>query len=307
MMLRVLCALLACAAGAGSARAGTQEPGARAGVRVHDVDGRAVVLAQPARRIVSLAPHLTELLFAVGAGDAVVGTVAHSDFPAAARRVPLVGDSAMLDLERIAALQPDLVLVWRHGNAPQQLQRLATLKLPTYAHEARALGDIARGLRDLGTLTGHGARAAARADAFDRALAALRARFAGQRRLRVFYQVWPQPLITFNGEHLVSQALDVCGADNVFAAQRLLTPTVTEEAVLLADPDAIVTGWIPAYGGTPPLDAWQRLDALRAVRAGALLTVDPDLLHRQSDRVVLGVQELCEKLEGVREAARPSR
>ncbi|HVQ06346.1 MAG TPA: ABC transporter substrate-binding protein, partial [Burkholderiaceae bacterium] len=117
---------------------------AHAEVRVRDVNGDAVVLPQPARRIVSLAPHLTELLFAVGAGDRVVGTVAHADFPEAARQLPLVGDSAMLDLERIAALQPDLVLVWRHGNAPQQLRRLATLKLPTYAHEARALADISR-------------------------------------------------------------------------------------------------------------------------------------------------------------------
>jgi iron complex transport system substrate-binding protein len=289
------CVLLACT---GSAHAE---------VRVHDVDGHAVVLAQPARRIVSLAPHLTELLFAVGAGDAVVGTVAHSDFPEAARRVPLVGDSALLDLERIAALQPDLLLVWRHGNAPQQLQRLATLKLPTYAHEARALGDIARGLRDLGRLTGHDAQAAQRADAFERAVAALRVRHAQQRRLRVFYQVWPQPLITLNGEHLISQALDVCGADNVFSAQRLLTPTVTEEAVLLADPDAIVTGWIPAFGGAQPLATWRRLDSLRAVRTGALLTVDPDLLHRQSDRVVLGIQELCEKLAAVRASSPPGR
>jgi iron complex transport system substrate-binding protein len=286
--------LLACSACSGSAHAE---------VRVRDVNGDAVVLQQPARRIVSLAPHLTELLFAVGAGDRVVGTVEHSDYPEAARQVPRVGDSAMLDLERIAALQPDLVLVWRHGNAPQQLQRLATLKLPTYAHEARALADISRGLRDLGTLTGQATEAVRRADAFDRAVAALRARHGGQRRLRVFYQVWPQPLITLNGEHLISQALDVCGADNVFAAQRLLTPTVTEEAVMLTDPDAIVTGWIPAYGGTPPLQAWQRLSALRAVRTGQLLSVNPDLLHRQSDRVVAGVQELCEKLDAARAAS----
>ena len=280
---------------------------AHAEVRVRDVNGDAVVLPQPARRIVSLAPHLTELLFAVGAGDRVVGTVAHADFPETARQLPLVGDSAMLDLERIAALQPDLVLVWRHGNAPQQLRRLATLKLPTYAHEARALADISRGLRDLGTLTGQASDASQRADAFDRAVDTLRARHLGQRRLRVFYQVWPQPLITLNGEHLISQALDVCGADNVFAAQRLLTPTVTEEAVLLTDPDAIVTGWIPAYGGTAPLDAWHRLSALRAVRTGQLLTVNPDLLHRQSDRVVLGVQELCEKLDAARAVPVPAR
>jgi iron complex transport system substrate-binding protein len=295
--------LTACTLLAGSLCIGS----AHAEVRVSDVNGDAVVLAQPARRIVSLAPHLTELLFAVGAGDRLVGTVAHADFPDAARRVPRVGDSAMLDLERIAALRPDLVLVWRHGNAPQQLLRLAGLKLPTYAHEARTLGDISRVLRDLGTLTGRQADAARRADAFEQAVEALRARHAGQPRVRVFYQVWPQPLMTLNGEHLISQALDTCGADNVFAAQRLLTPTVTEEAVLLSDPDAIVTGWNPAYGGAPPLDAWRRFSALRAVRNGQLLTVDPDLLHRQSDRVVIGVQELCAKLDTVRAAMSPSR
>jgi iron complex transport system substrate-binding protein len=271
-------------------------------VRVLDVDGRVVLLAQPARRIVSLAPHLTELLFAVGAGDRVVGTVEYSDHPEAARRVPRVGDSALLDLERIVALQPDLVLVWRHGNSPQQLQRLAALQLPTYAHEARALADIARALRDLGTLTGRAADAAQRADAFERAVAELRARHAGRARLRVFYQVWPQPLITLNGEHLISQMLDLCGAGNVFAPERLLTPTVTEEAVLLADPDAIVTGWVPDYGGAPPLERWKRLSALRAARNDRLLTVNPDLLHRQSDRVILGARELCEKLDTVRAA-----
>jgi iron complex transport system substrate-binding protein len=280
---------------------------AHAEVRVSDADGRAVWLARPAQRIVSLAPHLTELLFAVGAGAQVVGATEYSDYPEAARRVPRVGDSALLDLERIAALKPDLVLVWRHGNSPQQLQRLAALRLPTYAHEARALADISRGLRDLGALTGHADIGSQRAEAFDRAVAELRARHASRPRLRVFYQVWPQPLITLNGEHLISQVLDLCGADNVFAAERLLTPTVSEEAVLLADPDAIVTGWIPAYGGAPPLERWKRLTALRAVRSGRLLTVNPDLLHRQSDRVIFGARELCEKLDGVRGRSPPSR
>jgi iron complex transport system substrate-binding protein len=294
-MRRVL-ALLACACCAA----------AQGEVRVLDVDGRAVVLPQPAQRIISLAPHLTELLFAVGAGAQVVGTVEYSDFPQAARSVPRVGDGALLDLERIAALRPDLVLVWRHGNPPQQLQRLASLKLPIYAHEARALSDISRGLRDLGVLTGHAPAATARAEAFDRAVADLAARHAGRPRLRVFYQVWQQPLITLNGEHLISQMLDLCGADNIFAAQRLLTPTVTEEAVLVADPDAIVTGWIPAHGGAP-LDGWRRLGTLRAVRAGQLLTVDPDLLHRQSDRVIHGARELCEKLDAARGTPSPQR
>jgi iron complex transport system substrate-binding protein len=277
--------------------------GAAAPVRVLDVDGRPVQLAAPARRVVSLAPHLTELMFAIGAGDRVVGTVEYADFPQAARRVPRIGDSSLLDLERIVALQPDLVLVWHHGNSPQQLQRLAALRLPTYASEARTLADIARTMRDLGVLTGTAERAEQRTRSFESAVSDLRARYAGRRRLTVFYQIWNQPLITVNGEHLISQALDLCGADNVFAGQKLLTPTVTEEAVLLADPDAIVAGWSDSYGPAP-LDRWRRLDALRAVRQGHLLQVDPDLLHRQSDRVVLGARELCEKLDAVRDAPR---
>ena len=269
-------------------------------VRVRDVDGAEVVLAQPARRIISLAPHLTELMFAVGAGERVVGTVEYADFPAAAGQVPRVGDSALLDLERIAALQPDLLLVWRHGNPPQQLQRLAALRTPTYASEARSLADIARTLRDLGTLSGSPAVAEQRAAAFEGAVAELRARHGGQRRLRVFYQIWDQPLITINGEHLISQVLDLCGADNVFAAQHALTPTVSAEAVLWADPDAIVAGWSDSFGGSGPLQPWRRLSAMRAVRQDHLLQVDPDLLHRQSDRVIGGARELCDKLAGVR-------
>ncbi|MCC7285928.1 MAG: cobalamin-binding protein, partial [Burkholderiaceae bacterium] len=291
---RLRLAAAACALALASAACAAQP------VQATDVDGHTVRLAAPARRVVSLAPHLTELMFAVGAGDRVVGTVEYADFPDAAKRLPRVGDSALLDLERIAALQPDLVLVWRHGNSPQQLQRLATLRLPTYASEARTLADIARTLRDLGVLAGTQAVAGQRAQQFEDAVAALRARYAGRRPLQVFYQIWSQPLITINGEHLISQVLGLCGAHNVFAGQKLLTPTVTEEAVLLADPDAIVAGWSDSYGPSP-LARWHRLSALRAVRQGHLLQVDPDLLHRQSDRVVLGARELCEKLDAVRD------
>jgi iron complex transport system substrate-binding protein len=272
---------------------------AQAQLRVLDVDGRAVELQGPARRVISLAPHLTELMFAIGAGDRVAGTVEYADFPEAAKRVPRVGDSALLDLERIVAMQPDLLLVWRHGNSPQQLQRLSALKLPTYASEARTLADIARTMRDLGTLSGVPDQAAQRAAAFEATVSTLRSRYANRRRIEVFYQIWNQPLITVNGEHLISQVLELCGAHNVFASATLLTPTVTEEAVLLADPDAIVAGWSDSFGQAP-LDGWRRLRALRAARQGHLLQVDPDLLHRQSDRVLLGARELCDKLDAVR-------
>jgi iron complex transport system substrate-binding protein len=271
-----------------AAIAGVQPTHAR--VQAADADGHVFVLEAPAGRIVSLAPHLTELLFAAGAGDRVVGTVAYSDHPAAARAIARVGDAALLDLERIAALRPDLIVVWRNGTSPQQLQRLATLNVPMFASEARTLSDIGASLRALGALAGAPEAAARKAAEFDAEVTALRARYATRTTLKVFYQIWPQPLMTINGEHLISQVLALCGARNVFADQRLLTPTVTEEAVLLADPDAIVVGRVDG-SDAGAFERWRRLGALRAARAGHFVLID---------RVVQGARELCQKLDALR-------
>jgi iron complex transport system substrate-binding protein len=268
-------------------------------VEAIDDAGTTVRLPAPARRIVSVAPHLTELLFSAGAGDRVVGAVAYSDHPEAARRIPRVGDSAQLDVERILALQPDLIVVWHHGTPALQLQRLRRLGIPLYAGESRTMADIASTLRRLGALTGTAATAEARATAFEQQVAALRRQYAGRTPLRVFYQIWPQPLMTVNGRHLISEALALCGARNLFAELAPLTPTVTLEAVAALDPDAIVSGSIAAEAAAD-LAGWQRLGSLRAVREKRLLVVDPDRLHRQSDRVVDGARELCGKLDALR-------
>lgn len=277
---------------------------ASADVSVVDDGGQRVGLGRPAQRIVSLAPHLTELLFAAGAGAQVVGVGAYSDFPPAARALPRIGDAAMLDLERIVALQPDLLVVWRDGNAPQQLQRLAGLGIPVYASQLGSLADIATTLRRLGRLAGTEAAAEARAATFEQALQALRERYGGRRELRVFYQIWQRPLLTLNDRHLVSESLRLCGARNVFGGLTALTPTVDVEAVIAQDPDAIVTGRVGA-NGDDGLDTWRSLRGLKAVRAQALLTVDADTLHRSSDRIVEGVRELCEKLDVVRQRTAP--
>lgn len=274
---------------------------AAAAVEAVDDAGQHVRLAAPAQRIVSVAPHLTELLFAAGAGAQVVGAVAYSDHPEAARAIPRVGDSAQLDLERIVALRPDLIVAWHHGTPAAQLQRLRRLGVPVYASESRTMAGIASTLRRLGALTGHAPLAEAEASAFEREVAALRSRYAGRAPLRVFYQIWPQPLMTVNGRHLISEALALCGARNLFADLAPLTPTVTLEAVAALDPDAIVSGSVAA-GAAADLAVWQRLGALRAVRAQRLLVVDADRLHRQSLRVVDGARELCEKLDALRPA-----
>jgi iron complex transport system substrate-binding protein len=268
-------------------------------VSVKDDGGATVTLPRPAQRVVSLAPHLTELLFAAGAGDRLVGVGAFADYPEAAKRLPQVGDSAMLDLERIVSLKPDLLVVWRDGNSPQQLSKLATLGIPVYASELGTLADIAGTLRRLGQLAGTETSANARAEAYEQRLRALRERYAGRPPLRLFYQVWPRPLLTFNDRHLVIQGLALCGAKNVFGALAPLVPTVSEEAVVAADPDVIVTGRA-GREGPDGLDVWRRLTRLKAVQRGALIAVDPDTLHRSSDRIVDGLDHLCAQLDAVR-------
>lgn len=274
-------------------RAGAAEVG---GV---DDAGQRLTLAEPARRIVSLTPHLTELLFAAGAGDRVVGVSAWSDYPEAARRLPRIGDSSLLDLERIVALKPDLVVAWGNGSSAQQLARLTAAGLPVWVSESRSLAHIAVTLRAFGRLAGTSAVAEARAAAFESRLADLRARYGGRRTLAVFYQIWHQPLLTIGGGHPISEALRVCGARNVFGALTAITPSVDPEAVLLADPDAIVTGSVDPTG-PDQLDRWRALKSLRVAREGRLIVVDPDTLHRPTDRMADGIEALCVKLDRLR-------
>lgn len=269
----------------------------RAEVRVVDDEGATLVLPAPARRIVSIAPHLTELLFAAGAGDRVVGVSAWSDFPPAAQALPQVGDAVLLDLERIVALKPDLVVVWANGSSPQQLQRLRAAGLPVFSSAARDLAHIAATLRVLGRLAGTERVADARAADFERALASLRATYAHRRPLKVFYQIWHAPLMTVNGQHPIDEALRICGARNVFAALAQLVPQVDAEAVVAAGPDAIVTGRLPSGQGDR-LDRWRALTSMRGVK---MISVNPDQLHRATDRMAEGVRELCEALQAVRD------
>ncbi len=268
----------------------------QAEIRVTDDEGAILVLPAPAQRIVSIAPHLTELLFAAGAGAQVIAVSEWSDYPEAARKLPRVGDSVLLDLERVVALKPDLVLVWANGSSPQQRQRLRAAGLPVYSSAGHDLAHIATTLRTLGRLAGTEGVAEARAAAFEQALAGLRATYAHRRELTVVYQIWASPLMTVNGAHPISEALALCGARNPFAALAQLVPQISAEAVIAAHPDAIVTGRLDP---TLP-DGLERWRTLASLRHTALLTVNPDTLHRATDRMAAGVQELCLKLDAVR-------
>jgi iron complex transport system substrate-binding protein len=270
-----------------------------AGVEVSDDSGAQVRLAQPAQRIISLAPHVTEMLFAAGAGAKLVGTVDYSDYPPAAARLPRVGGYHNLDLERILALRPDLVVAWESGNPPLTLQRLRSFGLRLFLSEPRLPEDIARDIEALGQLAGTTATAQPAAVAFRRRLAQLRARYHRRAVVSVFYQIWDQPLMTVNGAHLISQVIRLCGGRNVFAALAPLAPVVDVEAVIRADPDVIVLS-APGEDSAGGPAAWRRYPSLTAVRNGNLFFIPPDLLQRSGPRVLDGAEILCRDLDRAR-------
>lgn len=277
---------------------------AQAEVRVRDDTGVEVALAAPAQRIVSLAPHATELVFAAGAGDRIVGAVRGSNHPAAARDLPIVGDVHALDLERIVALKPDLVVTWPY-TTPAQVAKLRDRGVAVFTTDPASIDGIATNIERLGTLAGRSAVAAEAAARFRAEVAKSTTRAttrATNRRVRVFYQVWGTPLFTIGGSHLISQAIRACGGDNVFASLAIPAPQVSTEAVIAARPDTIIAGTDeakkPAW-----LDDWNRWPDVPAVRDRLLQVVDADRLHRPGPRFASGVRELCDAIENARNAA----
>ncbi|HRP94966.1 MAG TPA: cobalamin-binding protein [Rhodocyclaceae bacterium] len=272
---------------------------AAAELTIRDDTGRELRLPGPARRIVSLAPHVTEILYAAGAGARVVGAVAYSDYPEAARSLPQVGGYNSVDMEAVAALQPDLVIAWQSGNRSAHLGKLEALGIPVYLNEARSLDDVARSLEAFGRLAGTETAAAEAAARFRARRDALAARYRDRPPVRMFYQIWNQPLMTVNGEHLISDVMRLCGGDNVFAGLAQLAPKIGVEAVLAANPEVIVAS---GMGDARPewLDQWKRWPDLAANRADNLYFIPPDLIQRHTPRIVDGAERLCAFLEEAR-------
>jgi iron complex transport system substrate-binding protein len=274
---------------------------AHADVRVTDDYGKPVTLEAPARRVVSLAPHLTELMYAAGAGACLVGALQYSDFPPAAKGLPRVGSEASIDLEALVALRPDLVVAWPNAGSARAVERIAALGIPVFRSEPRALDDIARTLETLGRLAGTEAAANAAAAAFRARVARLAATYASLPPVRVFYEVWDHPLMTVNGAHVITKVIRLCGGENVMADLPALAPEIDRELVLRADPEVIVASGVD--GARPAwLDDWKAFPGLAAVRGTNLYAIRPELLQRHTPRLLDGAAELCRILQGVRAA-----
>lgn len=269
-------------------------------IQVKDYLQRELVLSKPARRIVALSPHIVENLFAVGAGDYIVGAVDYSDYPKEAKSVPRVGVISAFSVEAIVALEPDVVFVWHSGRGARVLEKLQELGVPTYASDPRTLSDIPRSIRDYGKIIGRSRAAEAQAVAFEKRLAVLQDRYQNQTPVMTFYQIWDDPIQTLNGDHIVSDVISLCGGVNVFHDEPALAPRLGRESVIVANPEVIVSSGV---NDKPPawLHNWQRWPHLNAVVGNNLYNIPPDLIQRHTLRMLDGATLMCEYLQSARD------
>jgi len=283
--LPVLCLLLA--------------PGPASGITVKDDRGEFVVLDKPARRVVALAPFLTELVYAVGGGGRLVGVSEHSDYPPAARDLPRVGNAFSVKMEKLLAVRPDLVLLWQSGNDPRIRQRLETMGIRVFVLEPRDISGVPRSLERIGRLLGLERAAEEKALGFTADIQAIRRRYAARDRVRVFYQVASEPLITLSGRHMVTSILELCGGRNIFRDLSPIAPAVNREEVVARDPEAIlISSRDDDAGGFQ--EYWSRYAAITAVRLENIFSVNADLINRQTPRLVAGARQVCARLDQAR-------
>lgn len=263
-----------------------------AAITLQDDTGRSITLTYPAHRIISLAPHVTELIYAVGAGAQLVGADSASDFPASARNLPRIGDYSRVNFERVAGLKPDLVIGWASGNRAADIYKLRQMGIPVLLTDAHRLTDVARLLRMIGNVTAHPASAETTARAFEADLSKLRARYGSTPTRRVFYQVWDKPLMTIGGSHWINDAITLCGGRNIFADSKAASPVVSLEAVVARMPEMIISG-----SDAPDMrPMWRRFPRLPAVQRNALFRINADALHRPTPRLLDGVGALCDQI-----------
>lgn len=278
---------------------------ANAAISVRDDAGNTVTLQQPAQRVISLAPHVTELLFAAGGGERIVGAVNYSDFPEAAKRIPQVGDNRQIDLERVIALKPDLLVVWLHGSSARQLEQLSKLGVSLFYSEPHKLDGIADNLVRIGHLLGTDKLAQAAAADLRKQLAGLAAQYGNRPPVRMFYQVWDKPLYTLNGEHILSDAIRLCGGENIFSKMKIVAPNVSIESVLQEDPEAIINGDQRNQTGGG-ITIWKSYPSMTAVKRGNLFSISADLVNRAGPRLIAGTAIICEQLEQARQHRKTS-
>ena len=269
-----------------------------ADITLKQANGDSLSLPEPAQRIITLAPNLAELVFAAGAGDQLKAVVEYSDFPAAVAQLPRVGDAFRIDLERIIALEPDLVIAWKSGNPQSALQKLGQLGLTVWQIEITTPEGIASAVEHISTAAGTQGQGQLAAEKLRNKLSELKRQNAGKTPVKYFYQIAARPLYTVNGQHIISRSLEICGGENVFSDLQTLAPQVSRESVILTNPQAMIAPEIP--GETPALQHWNEWPRLQAVQDESMLYLPADDISRAAPRLLDSMELACKLLDQVR-------
>ena len=270
-----------------------------AAIEVIDDNGDKLTIANAAQRIISLSPNTTEILFHIGAGEKIVGADEYSNYPQAANKIVRVNNHAAANYELILSLKPDLVIAWQSGNGEKIISRIRELNIPVFVVETASLEDIPDLYRRLGQLSGYADQANTQAEKFSQRLNQLRKSFSSKKDIRVFYQIWNEPLMTLNGDHMVTDMIELCGGINVFSDAAALVPYVNIESVVAANPQIIISG---GNNKSDLLDSgfWRKWSGISAVKNQHLYAIPSDLLQRHSDRILDGTGLMCEYIDLVR-------
>lgn len=269
-------------------------------VSTQDDLGNTVTLPAPATRIVTLSPSVVEVTYAAGAGEKIVATVEYSDYPVPAQKIPRVGGHSKINLEAVVAARPDLVIAWESGNSPGAIEKIRQLGIPVYMSQPHKMTDIPGEIERIGILTGTEVLAKKSAADFRKRYQALAAKYRNRSPVRVFYQVWQNPLITIGGQQIMSDAITLCRGENIFADLKPLAPRVSFEAVIAANPEAIITSGM-ADQNPELLDAWKKWPNLTATRRNNFFFIQSDLMNRSGPRILNGTERLCDALQTARD------
>ncbi len=270
-------------------------------ITVIDDLGRELSFESPAQRIVSLAPHNTENLFTAGAGAQIVGTVDHSDFPPAALDIPRIGNYKQFNVEAILALKPDLIIAWSSGNTQASVKQLIDLGLPVFYSEPGTFELIISNIERFSQLSGQTETAAPQLASMRETIRTLQQRYADQSPVGVFYQVWDQPLITLNGDHSVSRAIEICGGFNVFSEEPTIAPRINIEGIIAKNPQLILLAGHEKEQALKWMDKWEKWSAIDAVSHQQVKPIEADIVNRPTQRFIEGTRTICELIDAARQ------
>lgn len=255
--------------------------------------------SQAEQRIIALAPHIVEMLFDIGAGDQIVGTVSYADYPEAALKIPRIGGYHGIQIEKVLALKPDVVIVWPSGNKASDIEKMKNMGLNIVYSQPNKIADVADSLRAFGKITGQETQAEEVAKAYTKRFKNLQHQYAEKKPIKVFYQLWPEPMRTINGGTLINQLIAVCQGENVFATNPTPYPHISIENVIVAQPQVII---IPDEKSDTkqPVINWQKWPEIPAAKHNRFVQVNADLTHRFSTRMLTGIESMCEKIDAFR-------